>query len=236
MTNTGSEVRFTQTLENLVAKVMRQMRLPEDDEDRLYDYAEDFLRDLNNDTFHKVKVYDGKASPNKTIPFPADFIDWLKIGYQVGTQIAPLSKSENMAINNRNVSIPTVFDSVAVPFPWPASNYPDSPMFIPRNYIPTFQIDFTSRVIRLDPQVKIPNFYMEYLADCVDVSCGVLIHPFFQSALMAHIMFWISCHTPSRRGEVSLYEQRLNDEISKMRQRVAPSAQEIFADFRRVMY
>jgi hypothetical protein len=237
MDNSGTQdVKFTQTLENVVAKVMRQMRLPEDDEDRLYDYAEDFLRDLNNDTFHKIKVYEGKINPNKTITFPPDFIDWMKMGYQVGSQIAPLGRSENLALNGKVVSVPTVMDTIAIPFPWPASNYPDSPMFVPRTYIPTWQIDYSARQIKLDPMVKIPNFYMEYLADCIDVSCGILVHPFFQTALMAHMMFWISCHTPSRKGEVGLYQQRLDDEISKMRQRVAPSAQEIISDFRRVMY
>jgi len=233
---TNSGVNFTQPLENIVAKVTRQMRLPEDDEDRLYDYAEDFLRDLNNDTFQKIKNYQGTIPPNKMIPFPGDFIDWIKIGYQVGTQIAPLGKSENLAMNNTNASVPNVLSNISIPLPFPASTYPDSPMYIPRNYIPTFQIDYTARVIRLDANVKIPNFYMEYLADTVDVSSGVLIHPFFQSALIAHMMYWISAHTPSRRSDVALYDQKLNEEIGRMRQRVMPSAQEIFSDFRRVMY
>jgi hypothetical protein len=230
------EVHYTQTLKKIVGKVMRQMRLPEDDEDRLYDYAEDFLRDLNNDTFPTVKEFNGKANPNKTITFPPDFIDWLKMGYQVGTQIAPLAKSENLALNGKVVSATTLLDSVAIPFPWPASNYPDSPMFIPRNYIPTWQINYKERVIKLDPMVKIPNFYMEYLADCVDVSKGVIVHPFFQTALILHLRFWISCDTPSRSADKSLYEQKLNEEIGRMRQRVMPSAGEIIADFRRVMY
>lgn len=230
----------SRTLQQIVDGVMRMMKLfPEDDEDRLYQYCESFLRDLKMDTYRTIKVFrnDLANTSNKTIPFPPDMAGWLKIGYESGTQVVANGLNENLAINPR-VNTPAEqqrVDEVILADSYPYKNFYGR-YLRPSPPVPTFRIDFANRVIVLDANIKLPNFYMEYISDCLDISNGLIVHPFFQTALEMHLMFWVSMHTPNRKSDASGYKGLLDVEIERMRERVSLSGRDIFSIFKQVMY
>lgn len=226
----------TRTLGYIIAKVMTNMRLSDEDENNLYNYAEDFLRDLNCDTFPRVKEYrQNLPIKNNIIVFPKDFMGWLKIGYESGNQVVPMGNNDNLAFNDNPITktAQDEADDITLPETFYRKYYPYE---IPRTPVPTFRINYSARKIYIDPHVKIPNFYMEYQSDCLDLDKGLLIHPYYQTALQAHLYFWISMHTPSKKADAATYSALLAKETKLMRDRTAPSSLDIVTAYHRVLY
>jgi hypothetical protein len=228
---------FTGPLSKFVNRIINNRRLSAEVETNLYDYAEDFLRDLNNDTFPTIKEFriDPKNIVNNVVNFPADMIGWGKIAYESGTQVVPLGNNDNLAFNNR-IEItpsPNQIDDVFFPDGFYQLFYPRG---IPRTPVPAFRINFKDKKIYIDPQVNIPNFYMEYLSDCLDITKGLLIHPFYQTGLLLHLEFWLCMHTPSMKSDTPMLKDLLDSETEKYRSRTAPSSMDILTDFKRVFY
>ena len=94
---------FTGKLSKFVNRVINTRRLDPSYETNLYDYAEDFLRDLNSDTFPRLKEYraDPEDIENNLIKFPGDMIGWGKIGYESSGQVVPYGVNDNLAFNSR---------------------------------------------------------------------------------------------------------------------------------------
>jgi len=226
---------FTVPLGRLVSRLMSNMKLSDEDEENLYDYAEDFLRDLNSDTFPRTKVYEDDVLPSSVINFPKDMLGWSKIGYKSGSQVVPLGNNDNLAFNDNLEVTPTPdqVDNILLPNAFYELYWP---LELPRTPVPTFRINYGSRKIYIDPQVKIPNFYMEYLSSCVDIDAGLLIHPFYQTGLLLHMRYWISMDTPNRKSDVPTYRALLDAETERYRQRTAPTSLDILTAFKRVLY
>lgn len=228
---------FTRPLSKLVNQIINNRRLSVEAETNLYDYAETFLRDLNSDTFPTIKEYrvDKQDIENNIIIFPSDMIGWGKIGYESGSQVVPLGNNDNLAFNNNLEVTPDQNQIDDVEFSQAFYNrfYPHG---IPRTPVPTFRINFKARKIYIDPQVNIPNFYMEYLSDCLDITQGLLIHPFYQTSLLLHMDFWICEHTPGLNSHVGTIGPLLDRAMAKMDDRFAPSGMDILTDFKRVFY
>lgn len=228
---------FTAPLSKVVNRLINSRRLSDEVETNLYDYAEMFLRDLNSDTFSTIKEFtiDKQDIENNIIIFPSDMIGWSKIGYMSGSQVVPLGNNDNLAFNNNLEVTPDQNQIDEVEFSTAFYNrfYPRG---IPRTPVPTFRINFKARKIYIDPQVNIPNFYMEYLSDCQDITKGLLVHPYYQTGLYLHMDFWLCMHTPSLSSNVAMLKSLLDEETEKYRNRTAPSAMDILTDFKRVFY
>lgn len=228
---------FTRTLGYLISKVKQNLKMDDGNDINFYNYAEDFLRDLNSDTFPRIKEYRADTPiDNNVIIVPTDWNGWTKIGYESGSQVVPLGNNDNLAFNSKIEISPSSDnndDELTLPDTFYNLYWPSQ---IPRTPVPTFRVSYRERKIYIDPMVKIPNFYMEYISSCLDIEDGLLVHPFYQTGLMLHLQYWISMHTPTRRQDAPTYKMLLDSETERYRDRTAPTSLDIITAFHRVMY
>lgn len=193
--------------------------------------ARDFLREINNDTYSVIKTERFEIPANRVIPLPVDYVDWSKAAVQYAEGIKLLAYNYQMAQGVSTQNLPSATNGVNL------YNFIQNDQGRTFQYfygfggigggriqafgngdnLGEFSIDTVRRVIRINPQIEIQNFYLEYLSDCMEHNDDTVVHPYCIQALKTYLIY----HYLKNRKDMMYrdYEIALQVETRAMRKR-----------------
>lgn len=200
-------------------------------EDTLHKYslllvhANTFLEEFNIDTAQELKTVKLEMDSHRKVMLPDDYIDFSKVGIQVGdrvrlltynAELAKLPACENEA--TANIYRPIDADEFGVPF----INYRGHELvgYGKGHYKEGFIIDRGLRIIRFGTEINVGNIYLEYISNQVEVCAETPVNPLAKDALQNWILWHYYLH---RKDPIyPQYEQYYYRAERKMHNRMDP--------------
>jgi hypothetical protein len=185
-------MQFRQSVTSIINDVIRELDLHANATLKLSGYAIDFLRELNNDTKPLLKSMRWDSiPPSRIIPFPLDYVSYVVVASQYQEGLKPLAYNYQMAQGVDMDNVPNMrsaqqlnglYGNVGLPYAY-ANGYGFGTgtgrvqAFGNGNNLGYFSEDKVQKVFRLDPDRHIPNFYVLYLSDCMEVNDDMIVDP-----------------------------------------------------------
>lgn len=177
---------FKQTVEQTVGSIMLELQLDSGKRSIIRSHLINFLIENRIHVKAVLKVYQLGTLPHSlTIPFPKDYLSYKKVGWVVDGEVKTLSENTNLA-KSLAYNQTGLYTGVQT---YPSMGNGSSPAVVPQNFqfntrvgIPElngfFSEDLDNRLFRLNPNLIMPSFYMEYASDCFDPTDKYIIHPY----------------------------------------------------------
>ena len=181
------------TLGALVDQVLIDLDLPDQFYDKLLSWAIWSLREISLDASRTVKTCALQMNEYKAIDLPDDYVDWVKIGYQVGTRIVMLGVNSDMSEltfdeatytpESNKASAPNGIDFGNYGGYW-FYNYQGqnvfgySGQFNTKNHFKPVKRE-SGYQIQFDSEVNNGLIYVEYIGDGIDPCAESYIHPYY---------------------------------------------------------
>ena len=224
---------YRQTVTDVIKDVQGDLDLAPNTRFKLSNIARDFLRELNNDTLPNIKTQRFEIPANRIIPLPLDYVDWTKAAIQYQEGLKLLASNSQMAKGVSSNGVPALFNGTNI---WnmvqgAGNNIPYTYLygfggyglsgrlqaFGNGNNLGYFTIDEIQNVIRLNPVLNIPNFYLEYLSDCSSNNDETEVHPYAIQCMKVYIKYH---YLKNRRDSFyQAFEGELLVEYKEMRNR-----------------
>lgn len=203
--------------------------------------ASDCLRELTFDTLKNINTIVLDVSDTGSADLPCDFVDWVKIGAEVGQYVQPLVQKQgiNRLVNRDSAGLPINFpndsiintDSVNFPFNngwfgsyWWGNGFQDNyPWygFNAGNIQDGFQVFRERNQIQSDQLLGATSIYLEYISDGQNSDDATQIHPYAQATIEAYIFWQFKEHNRSTGdGERQRAESLFTKEHRKLRARL----------------
>ena len=225
-------MQFRQSVTNLIQEVIAELDLSANAQYKLSIYARDFLNELNNDTKPLLKSMRwDDIPPSRIIPFPLDYVSYVVVAAQYQQGLKPLAYNFQMAQGVDMDNVPSLlsaqrldglYGNVGLPYGF-ANGYGYGTgtgriqAFGNGNNMGYFSEDKIQKVFRLDPNQLIPNFYLLYWSDCMEINDEMIVDPRCMKALKVYVkMNWLK---DKRDPYWQQYERDLIIETKEMRNR-----------------
>lgn len=191
-------------------------------------HAVDALRELNFDTMRVVKTVKLPVNSYGAVTLPADYVDFIKVGFPKGQYVVEMSQSEpiNRLNNIDDQGNKIKYEVIDTDFPisswgWDGANYiwaaNDRGELLGRGFnIQAGTTHNSFKVLRERGEIQIDNRFaadyviLEYVGDGLDANASTEIHPYAQATIESYIA-WKS--SPSRdalqSNESLLYHNNL---------------------------
>jgi hypothetical protein len=202
-------------------------------------YACDALRELHFDTMKSVSTKKLLVNSYKAIDLPCDYVDWTKIGVEVGQFVRPLtSRNSFNRLNNYED------DGTKIPYPtseedgrstselssiaWHmvnrnANGEQTGGVF---NYNPglnnvSFKILREREQIQFDSSFDLDYVILEYITDGQDSDAATKVHPYAIKAIESYICWQYKLHSRSYGGgDRQEAEREFNKQHKRLRSRL----------------
>ena len=212
------------TLGALVDQVMIDLDLPDQFFDKLLSWAIWALREINLDATQTVKTCGLQMNEYKAIDLPDDYVDWVKVGIQVGTRIRMLGVNSDMSeltfdeqlykasaepqlnINPNGIS----FENYGGYYFY---NYSGKSLFgyggggyNTQNHFKVIKRD-SGWQIQFDSEINNGLIYVEFIGDGIDPCADSYIHPYLMDYMRKSVTSEYY-NSPSGRRLTSMFERR----------------------------
>lgn len=199
-----------QTLDGIVRSALMQRGYPIHWYVQALKSASDCLRELTFDCLQNVNTVRLPVSATGAVNLPCDFVDHVKIGFEVGPYVKPLVQKKGinriqdvdangLPINYDSVDATTLTDYVSgynYGYNWRIDGYSDNGQPIGRVYgfnagwiQDGFQVLRERGQIQLDQNTGLDSVYLEYISDGQCPDNATKVHPYAQKTIEAYI-FW----------------------------------------------
>ena len=194
------------TLDNIVKQVLAEREYPIHFYLQFLTYGVSALRELNFDTLQSVKSVRLPVNSYKAATLPCDFVDYIRVGNELGQYIDPFGEKESFNRLNK-------FDAQGNKIPY--SDVESQNNYFPANYDglymstyansygellggiynarPTFRNSFLivkeRNEIQLDVAFDGTSITMDYITDGLSVDASNAIHPYATEAIKAYIVW-----------------------------------------------
>jgi len=184
----------TQTVESLIQEIREDLDLDEKGLIKISNYMLRFIVSLSAGVAPNIKwSYESAIPSSKVVNLPDDYIEYITIGYIVNGIL--IEMSSNGALIPSGVPAGVQVQEQAALYPsliqTDLTGYLSSDMkgLRPAGVYGSFNVNKSDRVVELDPMQYIPNLYILYKSDCIEVSEKTLVHPFAQDAAILYSKF-----------------------------------------------
>lgn len=221
-------MRYTQNVSDIINSLITQNELRPNVEIILSEFAHDALRELNNDTLPVLKQQRFTLPANRILPFPKDYIDWVKIGVLYQEGVKPLAQNTYMTsgvpLNGTQTITPTIYQSSIVPITTP--DYQTFPFqaYGGRNEswgngsnLGGFTVSRSNKVIQFSSDIPSGPIYMAWISDCFECNEETLVHPYAIQWLKDQIMY--DYYLRRKDPLAPSFEARRDKELFWMRKR-----------------
>jgi hypothetical protein len=198
---------------------------------KFVELAFDFLDELTFDTkAQEVRTISLEMQPDRTICLPRDYMDYIKIGIQIGDKIKVLSQNNKMSLlpptkDTPKLAIDALDVSVRIPFNNYINEYGEHQGGIygygNGGYYGDFVVDEQKRIIRFSSDMPVMPIYIEYISNC-SCSCEEdYVHPYAKKAMEYYIL-WQHYHHKGKNyvGEAQRNRDEYYNELRKTRARL----------------
>jgi hypothetical protein len=189
------------TVEDLIAEVMAEAQMHDNEKTRVTVFAFDAVRWLYRDSdilpyTNKTKIYDNVID-NREIGFPTDAVSIYYVGTQIGGYVRAL------ACNSSIMSVPEKRSSLV-------ENIDGYNWYIrPNRFIGMggdnrgdVNVDMANRKIYLSPHSRYSNYVVYYKSNCIKTSRDTCIHPYYIMAFKSYVLArWYQS-----RKEINMYQ------------------------------
>lgn len=194
------------TLDKIVRQVLAEREYPIHFYLQFLTYGVSALRELNFDTLQSVKSVRLPVNSYKAATLPCDFVDYIRVGNELGQYIDPFGEKESFNrlnkfdaqgnkitypdVESQNNYIPANYDGL-----WYSTYANDRGELLGRifNARPTFRNSFIiikeRNEIQLDVNFKGTEITMDYITDGLSVDASNAIHPYATEAIKAYIVY-----------------------------------------------
>lgn len=194
------------TLDKIVRQVLAEREYPIHFYLQFLTYGVSALRELNFDTLQSVKSVRLPVNSYKAATLPCDFVDYIRVGNELGQYIDPFGEKESFNrlnkfdaqgnkitypdVESQNSYIPANYDGL-----WYSTYANDRGELLGRifNARPTFRNSFLvikeRNEIQLDVNFDGTEITMDYISDGLSVDASNAIHPYATETIKAYIVW-----------------------------------------------
>lgn len=232
------------TLNGITRSALKQHRKPIHYYSEFLKYAADCLTMLLFDTLKITNTVRLPVNTFKEAELPADYIDKIRVGVQVGQFVRPLVEKDTLNSlanfdsetgDQTNYSDDGVYGDWSGLFQWWGININTNGENTGGYYglgagaePDTFKIVEERNVIQLNTQVIAPKIVLEYLSDGSYVNSATRITPYAKQTIEAYIDWQFKENSKSYgAGDAQLAKQRFDNEHRILRGRLDPLTPEL---------
>jgi hypothetical protein len=194
------------TLDKIVRQVLAEREYPIHFYLQFLTYGVSALRELNFDTLQSVKSVRLPVNSYKAATLPCDFVDYIRVGNELGQYIDPFGEKESFNrlnkfdaqgnkitypdVESQNSYIPANYDGL-----WYSTYANDRGELLGRifNARPTFRNSFLvikeRNEIQLDVNFDGTEITMDYISDGLSVDASNAIHPYATETIKSYIVW-----------------------------------------------
>jgi len=192
----------TQTVESLIAEIAEDLEVSEKDRIKLFNYMLRFIRELKSGIAPDIRYWYYDTIPsNFAVELPEDFDEYIMIGIIVNGVLIEQSRNQLIlrqgAVGSGGGPPPGAFSGTTPQTLYGAyyqtgvgSNMSsDMRGLRPRGEYGSFDIDKANQTIIIDPYQYVPNLYLMYKSNCIEVGDKALVHTYAQNAAILYTKY-----------------------------------------------
>lgn len=197
-------MNITQTVNELIALVIEELEIPANRFFAFQSFALDFIRYLRTDgnsgilNERKQVYYNLTELGYTTVNLPADFVDYVTVGTQIGRYTKALAFNGHLTDHKFKEQTGLLTRTNNNIWYWGNLWGLGTSLWGPMGQVQAFgnggdygdfNIDYVNRKLILSPTIVYTNITLDYISNCLEPSDCTTIHPYFIMAFKEYIKY-----------------------------------------------